>query len=87
MSKFGQFLKGSPKQPTKRDAPRSLDEIKKEFTQVAYELGQAQYKVAVFEADVEIKIQRMNDLNREGTERNAIDQATANDTSKEAANE
>jgi hypothetical protein len=81
MSKFGQFLKGSQKQPTKRNPPRALEEIKKELTQLSFELGQAQYHVEVYRADVKLKIQRMNELNREGTERQAIDNAA-----KEASN-
>lgn len=83
MSKFSQFLKGSNKQPTKRPAPRSLDEIKKDLATTSYELGQARYHEEVYSKDAENKIRRMNELNREGTERQALDAAK----SKGATNE
>lgn len=83
MSKFGQFLKGSTKQPTKRQAPRELEVIKKDLATAAYELGQARYHEEVYKKDAENKIQRMNELNREGTERQALDNAK----SKAASNE
>lgn len=75
MSKFGQFLKGSNKQATKRPAPRPLDEIKKDLATTAYELGQARYHQEVYTKDAENKIRRMDELNREGTERQALDSA------------
>ncbi len=75
MSKFSQFLKGSAKKPTKRPVPRSLDEIKKELATTSYELGQARYHQEVYQKDAENKIRRMDELNREGTERQALDKA------------
>ncbi len=80
---FKQFLKGSPKKPATRQAPRSLDEIKKELATTSYELGQARYHQEVYTKDAENKIRRMDELNREGTERQALDNAAK---AKEAKN-
>lgn len=68
-----QFFKNSSKKKVKAPAPRSLDEITKDYTEQTYKAGQAQYAVFVHTKDLDQINQRLLSLNQEAAARNTLD--------------
>lgn len=58
----------------KEQAPRAIEEITKEYTDVAGRLGQSEYQAFVFTKETSLLKDRMLALNNEAARRNAIDQ-------------
>ncbi len=59
----------------KDNPPRSLEEINKEFSQLVYQAGQAQYQIHVIEGDLSQINYRLREVNREAAARNELDKA------------
>lgn len=58
-----------PTQPV----PRALDEVRKEYTQLAFDLGQAQYQVLIYTQATKTLSERMKLVNQEAEARNKLD--------------
>jgi len=56
-------------------SPRELDAIKKELGDVLVQIGNAQYQIELFKADVERFSARAKELNQEGGKRLELDKA------------
>lgn len=67
-------------------APRTIEEITKEYQQVSFEAGAAQYQEFVYGEQVKNLNQRLLSLNREADARKKLDAQDA-DKAMEATNE
>ncbi len=63
--------------------PRSLEEINKEFSQLVYQAGQAQYQIHVIEGDLSRINFRLKEVNREAAARNELDKSTKTEDTNE----
>lgn len=66
------FLK---KNKEKSQAPRQMDEIQREYTEVCSRLGQAEYQLYVITKDAENLKHQLLRLNQEAAARNQLDKA------------
>lgn len=71
MKKIKDLFKG------KKQQPRPLDEIKKQYQQVATHAGGLQYEIEVKKAELNNVNQTMLNLNQEADARQKLDQAAA----------
>lgn len=67
------WLKGFKKPKTEVPAPRLRPAIDAEFTSICAEIGQAKYKIAALESQVNASFARINELSAESNERAKLD--------------
>lgn len=58
-------------------APRSLEEISKEYQQCCVEVGHTQYQISVLKDELESLYEQMFELNKEGAARRQLDAESA----------
>ena len=85
------FKRKKEKFPTSSNEPRQLDEIQKEYNEVALKAGQLQYQVFVHSEDLKATNQRLVALNQEAAKRLQLDKeakaaAATQETAKAVAN-
>lgn len=71
MSKF--FKSALNKLKKKKVEPRSLEDISKEYQELCFKSGQAQYQAEVYTKEVVTLNKRIQEVNYEAAERNKLD--------------